>query len=367
MFGFPVVVDPADPNTAWFVPAIKDEKRIPVGGKLVVARTRDGGKTFDVLGDGLPDTPRVRPGLPPRAGARPRRRARVRLDDRQRVRELRPRRALGGGLELPAPGPRGHVRVTRVAVVTGAGRGLGRRIAERLARAGHHVVATDVDEGAAHVTAAVVDGTGLALDVRDPAQHREVARIAASHGPIAVWVNNAGVLTIGEAWTMDDASVRRQVEVNLLGVIWGCHAAVAAMTQGTILNIASMSAIVPTPGLSVYGATKHGVLGYSLSLASELRQARRPITVSALLPAAIKGDMTDAVAHDDAASLLFASGPLLALDEVAEAAAELVARPRLVRTLPAYRAAMLHLLRPFPFLGLPLLEQVARLGRKRSR
>ncbi len=56
VFGFPVVVDPADGNTAWFVPAIKDEKRIPVGGKVVVSRTRDGGKTFDVLSKGLPDT-----------------------------------------------------------------------------------------------------------------------------------------------------------------------------------------------------------------------------------------------------------------------------------------------------------------------
>jgi photosystem II stability/assembly factor-like uncharacterized protein len=55
VFGFAVVVDPADPDTAWFVPAIKDEKRIPVDGKLVVTRTRDGGKTFDVLSRGLPD------------------------------------------------------------------------------------------------------------------------------------------------------------------------------------------------------------------------------------------------------------------------------------------------------------------------
>jgi hypothetical protein len=55
-FGFPVVVDPADPETAWFIPAEKDEKRIPVGGKVVVTRTRDGGKSFDVLATGLPDS-----------------------------------------------------------------------------------------------------------------------------------------------------------------------------------------------------------------------------------------------------------------------------------------------------------------------
>lgn len=53
-FGFAVAVHPQEPDTAWFVPAIKDEKRIPVDGKLVVTRTRDGGKTFDVLRDGLP-------------------------------------------------------------------------------------------------------------------------------------------------------------------------------------------------------------------------------------------------------------------------------------------------------------------------
>ncbi|HSQ55160.1 MAG TPA: hypothetical protein VLM40_05390, partial [Gemmata sp.] len=53
-FGFGVAVHPKDGNTAWFVPAVKDETRIPVGGQLVVSRTRDGGKSFDVLRNGLP-------------------------------------------------------------------------------------------------------------------------------------------------------------------------------------------------------------------------------------------------------------------------------------------------------------------------
>ena len=54
VFGFPVVVHPSEPDTAWFVPAVKDEKRYPVDGKLVVTRTRDGGKSFDILREGLP-------------------------------------------------------------------------------------------------------------------------------------------------------------------------------------------------------------------------------------------------------------------------------------------------------------------------
>ena len=56
VFGFPVVVHPKDPDTAWFVPAIKDEKRIPADGRMVVTRTRDGGKTFETFGAGLPDS-----------------------------------------------------------------------------------------------------------------------------------------------------------------------------------------------------------------------------------------------------------------------------------------------------------------------
>jgi photosystem II stability/assembly factor-like uncharacterized protein len=56
VFGFPVAVDPKDPNTAWFVPAVKDEKRIPVEGKIVVTRTRDGGESFEVLSAGLPSS-----------------------------------------------------------------------------------------------------------------------------------------------------------------------------------------------------------------------------------------------------------------------------------------------------------------------
>lgn len=256
--------------------------------------------------------------------------------------------------------------MTKVAVVTGAGRGLGRKIAERLARTGHHVLCTDIDEGAASVTAAVVDGTGAKHDVRDPDAHRAIAARAREIGELAVWVNNAGVLDVGEAWKIDDTATRRMVEVNLLGVIWGCHAAIEVMTAGTILNIASISALVPTPGLAVYGATKHGVVGYSLSLAAELRRAKRPVTVSALLPDAMAGEMTSAVAHDDAAGLLF-SNAQLSLDEVADTAAALVAKPRLVKTIPAYRAAMIHLLRPFPSLGLPIIDRIAAAGRKRQR
>ena len=253
--------------------------------------------------------------------------------------------------------------MTTTAVVTGAGRGLGRCIAERLAKRGHHVIVTDIDEVAAAATARAIGGTSLKQDVRDPDSHRAVARAAKS--PITVWVNNAGVLSVGDAWTMTDADVRRMVEINLLGVIWGCHAALAAMTEGAILNIGSLSSLTPAPGLAVYAGTKHAVLGYSLSLAGELERAHRPIRVATLCPDAIAGDMTKAVAHDAAAGILF-SGRQLTLDHVADEALALIDSKQLVRALPAVRAALIHLLRPFPRVGLPLMEQLAKLGRRKT-
>jgi short-subunit dehydrogenase len=128
-----------------------------------------------------------------------------------------------------------------------------------------------------------------------------------------------------------------------------------------------MSSLVPAPGLAVYGATKHGVLGYALSLSGELRRAGLDLHVSTLCPDAMAGEMTSAVRQDPAAGILFSSRDQLTLDEVADAAVELIDRPRLVRTLPPLRGALIHLLRPFPRLGLPLLEQLAKAGRRRQR
>ncbi|HLU66728.1 MAG TPA: SDR family NAD(P)-dependent oxidoreductase, partial [Kofleriaceae bacterium] len=160
----------------------------------------------------------------------------------------------------------------QVAVVTGAGRGLGKLVAKGLADKGFFVVATDIDEGSARATADEIGGDralGLQQDVRDPESHRRVAAEAARRGELAVWVNNAGVLRSATAWGHSDEEVKLQVEVNTLGLMYGCRAAVEAMrgnASGHIINIASISSIVPVPGLAVYAASKHAVLGFSISL-----------------------------------------------------------------------------------------------------
>jgi len=132
------------------------------------------------------------------------------------------------------------------AVVTGAARGFGLEIARRLRRRGYSVVMGDIDGDAVAVAAASLgDGAvGVAGDVRDPEAHRRFASEAASLGPLAVWVNNAGVAPTAKAWEHGDEEVCRTVDINVLGVMHGSRAAVEAMGSrgGRILNVASLAA-----------------------------------------------------------------------------------------------------------------------------
>jgi len=232
--------------------------------------------------------------------------------------------------------------VPGVAVVTGAGRGFGRAIAVRLAARGYTVLATDVDLEAAAATAELVGGSSMELDVRDPEAHHAAARAAAEHGPLEVWVNNAGVMRTVKCWEQSDDEVRLECEVNLLGVIWGSRAAVEAMRGGPgrdahIINIGSMSSLQPVPGLAVYAATKHAVLGFSGSLQGDLLDAGLPITVHAICP---DGADTQLVReHDDEpeAAIIWSGRRLLTVDEVADQAVALLDSKKLVHVVPRWR------------------------------
>ena len=259
--------------------------------------------------------------------------------------------------------------MTDVCVVTGAGRGLGALIAERFARQGYAVLCTDIDAEGAAATAARLGGGAWsrAQDVRDPESHRDVAREATGRGTLRVWVNNAGVLAVGRGWDHDDAELRRMVEVNVLGVMFGSAAAVQAMRVGggTLINVGSISSVVPAPGLAVYGATKHAVLGYTTNLAGDLRRAGVPVKVCCVCPDAMETDMVKNVAHRSEADLLFAGGGrMLTADATADVVAALPARPKLVTVLPGHRVPLVHALRPFPGLALRALDAFEVIGKR---
>jgi 2-hydroxycyclohexanecarboxyl-CoA dehydrogenase len=178
-----------------------------------------------------------------------------------------------------------------VALVTGAGRGIGRAIALRLARAGLAVGVTDLDGGAAEavageITAAGGRAAGAAADVTSlDAMRAAVAAVEAACGPLEVLVNNAGWERLHPFVESDPALWDRLIAVNLKGVLNACRAALDGMTArggGRIVSVSSDAGRVGSTGESVYSACKAGVIGFSKALAREV--ARHGITVNVVCP-----------------------------------------------------------------------------------
>jgi len=229
------------------------------------------------------------------------------------------------------------------AVVTGGARGIGRGIATELVGRGWSVVVTDVDGAAAEATAAEVGAVaGLAHDVRDPQAHAHAARVAAEHGPLRAWFNNAGVGDDGTLADLAEDQVRRLVEVNLLGMLWGMRAAMEGFGAGVgdVVNVASLSGLGPVPGYSTYAATKAAIVSASMSVNAE---SPRGVRVHALCPDGVQTALLDGQdPRGLGAALVHSGGRILSVEEVAAQAVDLVGSRRVVRTLPAWRGAIMR-------------------------
>jgi NAD(P)-dependent dehydrogenase (short-subunit alcohol dehydrogenase family) len=255
------------------------------------------------------------------------------------------------------------------AVVTGAGRGIGRETARMLVARGLDVLVTDVNEAAARETAEELGprAWSMAQDVRDADSHRSVAAAASGRGPIQVWVNNAGVLRTQKAWEHADDEVRMMVEANLLGVLWGSRAAVEAMRPagGDLVNIASMSAFGPVPGLAVYGATKHAVRAFTESLQGDLDDSGIPIRTHAICPDAVDTGMVRERRGDEEAAIIFSAPRMLQPEEVARKIGEAIGKRRPLVAIPASRMVITRTMAMFPRLNLRLLPLFKKAGEKK--
>ncbi|MCY3578605.1 MAG: SDR family NAD(P)-dependent oxidoreductase [bacterium] len=175
-----------------------------------------------------------------------------------------------------------------VAVVTGAGQGLGRAISKRLAADGHHVVAVDQNPETAAATAEMIGGEWRQCDVSDPGS---VAALAASLDQVDVLVNNAGIWIFAgmDAMTPDD--VRRVLEVNVMGVFYCTQALAPLMKPGSaIVNLSSSAAHSNSPGVGIYPPSKAAVESFTKQTALEL--ARRGIRANAVGPGMIQTEGT---------------------------------------------------------------------------
>jgi 3-oxoacyl-[acyl-carrier protein] reductase len=206
----------------------------------------------------------------------------------------------------------------RVALVTGASRGIGRAIAEALGLDGLFVVVSyTANEGAAVATleaikAAGGDGALGRFDVADAAAvDAAVKQLAAEHGRLDVLVNNAGIAIDGLLLRTKKDDWQRTLDVNLSGAFHCCKAAsryLLKATDGRIVNISSVVGESGNAGQVSYAAAKAGLIGLTRSLAKEL--ASRAITVNCVTPGFIETDMTAAHVQGEARTELLKSIPL---------------------------------------------------------
>ncbi len=188
----------------------------------------------------------------------------------------------------------------KIAIVTGGASGIGAALARELGRRGAVVVLADVQIDAALGVAAKITASGgraaaQYLDVTDgEAVQRLVARVAAEHGRLDYMFNNAGIAVFGEFRDLPAADWKRILDINVNGVFAGTAAAYAVMVRqgaGHIVNTASLAGLVASPGLAAYAASKHAVVGLSVSLRAEA--AAYGVNVSAVCPGFIRTPILD--------------------------------------------------------------------------
>ena len=213
---------------------------------------------------------------------------------------------------------------SRVALVTGATRGIGKAIAQELARAGHIVIGTATsDAGAETITSHLSEwcGVGKRLDVSDSeAVKAAIGEITEVHGAPTILVNNAGITRDNLMMRMKDEEWADVIGTNLNPLFTVSKACLRGMTKarwGRIINISSVVGQMGNAGQANYAASKAGAEGLSRAMAKEL--GSRAVTVNCVAPGFIDTDMTK-VLTDDQKSLMLGQIPLGRLGEPEEIA-----------------------------------------------
>jgi NADP-dependent 3-hydroxy acid dehydrogenase YdfG len=215
-------------------------------------------------------------------------------------------------------------------LVTGAAKGIGAAITRLCVDAGHRVVAVDIDRGGLSRLREELPGIEIAvLDVRDLAAWEQVVGSTETQkGPIDVLINNAGVCLPGACDQVSAEDDRLTVEVNLIGVMNGVRTLLPrflARGRGHVINVASMAAFAPAPGLAAYCATKHAVRAYTHSCALDHRHA--PIDWTVAYPSAVETPMLQGMRQRRAGAVVFTEKPMPP-EKIASAIVDAIRAPR---------------------------------------
>jgi NAD(P)-dependent dehydrogenase (short-subunit alcohol dehydrogenase family) len=217
----------------------------------------------------------------------------------------------------------------KVIAVTGGARGIGDATARALARAGARVAIGDLDADLAEQAATAYGGLAVPLDVTSGASFAAfLDKVEAEFGRVDGLVNNAGIMVIGPHLETPLEAQLKQVDINLRGVIVGCHEVAPRMIRsggGQIVNIASLAGRIPPPGSAVYSGTKAAVIALSEALDAEL--AARGVRVAAVLPSFTSTGLIDGTAAPKLS-------PPISPEQVADAIVGLFRRHRAVAAVP---------------------------------
>ena len=216
----------------------------------------------------------------------------------------------------------------RIAIVTGASRGIGAATAHALAADGRHVVcaarsADKLQEVADAITAAGGAASVKTVDISDAGSITALIEgVAEEHGRLDILVNNAGITRDNLLMRMTDEEFDDVIATNLRSVFIACRAALKPMMQnrfGRVVNIGSVSGVVGNAGQSNYAAAKSGMTGFTKSLAKEM--GKRGVTANVVAPGFIQTDMTDVLPDKikDGVKQMTAAGRMGQPEEIAAA------------------------------------------------
>lgn len=194
----------------------------------------------------------------------------------------------------------------KVAVITGAGSGIGRETARIMALAGARIIAADIRAEGLEATSEMIRSAGGDVSSRtlDVASREEIEALAdagrAETGQLDIWVNCAGISPLHTILETDPEVAERTIAVNMLGTYWGCMAAGRVMNEcggGSIINISSSGGAKPVPNLAIYGMTKASVNSLTWTAASEF--GPMGIRVNAVAPGWIETPAMDVLYKDN--------------------------------------------------------------------
>ncbi len=193
----------------------------------------------------------------------------------------------------------------KIAIVTGAASGIGRALCLELSRAGATVIMADIDRDRLAGLASEIGGSRAHTSYLDVSKAEDVKslidKVISEHGRLDLIFNNAGIAVAGEARDLSIDHWRRIIDVNLLGVVYGTHAAYSAMARqgfGHIVNTASLAGLIGGPTMIPYATTKHAVVGLSTSLRAEAKDLG--VKVSVVCPGFIQTGIFDAATYVNA-------------------------------------------------------------------